>query len=660
MMSACFATLPAFAYVDVSESAEEPNTVYATIAKSNITAWTGNTTATVENGQYKLVSTGNAYPTMTVKAPQVDAGEYLNVVVEMSVPAMSGKKGYVTCVYSDETTAIKGVYPKAHTDGEFVTVTATFDAKEDATIDAVKFQPYGEQSSLATADGNCCLIRSIKFVKSIPAEDKVWDGTFETYGSAEIATNAELPGGGAGTAVTSPEGYFGLKMSSVSVSTSTYKYAVVEMYVEKPTGTSKLGTYPLYQPYSVQHSDNTWSNAWVNLYPGQEGYGYDLSGDHRQAYVYDTWQTYVFPLVDNYNGAGLQDGDTVSVAYINLSSYAYSQNIYIKSVKYTAEAPQSENITITPKTEGITLGTVTGMETFTKTVFDDKYAWKIGDGTDASGGSVKFSGNISVPVASYNYVLVNCYYSNGTKGAYPSVRITSSKNSGIKSWYSLYSYQNMNDISKANRAGRNVWGGDGVWLTIIFPIANKNVISESDAFSTSDYITSFVFDAHANGGKGGDVYVSSITFSATPVAVQDKSVSEAESIMFRGAQNPETASEGEASAFRLIATLGDVDLSAYSKVGFELVGNATAKYEGTTVYSSIFENTDGNIAEVKATDYKNGKYIVAVEIEVPTDASGEFTVKPYLVDNNGETVYGIAAKITVTNGTVTGCVWEVA
>lgn len=668
MMSACFAALPAFAYVDISKEATAPNSVYATITKSNITAWSGSTSATVENGQYKLVSTGSQYPSFTVKAPQVDAGEYVNVVVEMSISAMSTKKGYVWCIYSDDSNAVKGVYPATHTDGEFVTVTATFEAKSGLTINSLKFQPFGEEGDLASA-GNVCLIRSIKFVKDNTA-DKVCTavGKSVTNGSGcTVENNVEFDGATC-TKITKSEGdsnwmYVKFGWAKNNVPVSTYKYAVVEMYCQCDDSSTSLSIYPRYRV--VEHTTADDSDATnvnrtaVNLFPGTAQYGYDLSADHRQAFVYNAWTTYVFPLESNYNGTGMGDGIILQDGLQFTDSGTNDVTIYLKSVTYTVEAPKSENITFTPETAGITLAQST---TFGKTVKNDKLVWTLGNGTSATDYMQLKGNNIAIPVATYNYVLVNCYYT-GSAGAYPSMHIMGTKNSGITSWYALYQHDggvSAQNIAKDTRLGR---GDDaGKWLTLVFPIVNTDVVTTSNSFSTTEVITSFMFAPHGNGGNGDDVYVSSITFSATPVAVEDKSVSEAENIMFRGVQNASSLDADGNNSIRMIATLKDIDLTAYSKVGFEVAANEiTNSYEATTVFNSILENTESGIAEVKATDYSNGKYIVALELgEMPADVSTEFTVKSYLVDNNGNKVYGITAKVTVVNGIATACTWEVA
>lgn len=99
---------------------------------------------------------------------------------------------------------------------------------------------------------------------------------------------------------------------------------------------------------------------------------------------------------------------------------------------------------------------------------------------------------------------------------------------------------------------------------------------------------------------------------------------------------------------RFLATVPTVE--GLSKVGFEItpkVGDQTGTtktVDADTVYASVVASGE----TVSATSLGN-RYLYAVDIEgIPTSAAAvEFTVKPFVTDSNGTTVYGTTYTVTV-------------
>ena len=625
------------AYVPTDNTATDEETVWAVVQKSNISEFAEATVDMTENGFYAIRSTNN-YSRATFKVPPVDAGTYTNVLIEVK-GIEKGVRPYIVVNYSDGTSATKGYTLPESSVSKWVTLTATFDAKTGVKISSVKFQPWGETNP----QGETCLIRSIRLSKF--AERKVLDYPLSDIWSRSgvtIGYNIEKDGYSCTTYEKNDQSTWrGMNLKNgYQIDTSVYRYAVIDCYYEYETGTQPT-LYPTFTAIKVDDVSNG-----KNFYPAQERYNYRFaeSGDTRQSLKVNEWNHFVFPLDSNYNGVSV--GGIITFAGMQFCSQDGNKGadykVYIRSIQFVSSLEDAEPITITPdQTQDVTLSTADANTALPMTtVFNDRIAWKVGT-EEKKGGAVTFNG-VKIPTARYNYVLVNCYYTGAAGGMYPTVRITGSEQGTFGSWYHLYTYKDT-AYSKDNRGSVTNMGGSGKWLTLAFPIWETDPVAPANAFAPYSYITNFVLQLHGDGGTGDAVYVSSVTFSATPMPVEDATVND--EIVFAGTQGVDNPVVGQKQSIRFVATMSEIKEN-YRKVGFEVIAG-TKKWDrsSNTVYTKILGTENGVTTEYTAAEL-GGAYIVALDLsDVPVGEKITFTVRPYVLDENGEKVYGVSAEV---------------
>lgn len=264
----------------------------------------------------------------------------------------------------------------------------------------------------------------------------------------------------------------------------------------------------------------------------------------------------------------------------------------------------------------------------------------------------------NIDLSKYKYVVVEMFYETledavAVPYAKLAIRKVSTENKDSetqiqqdinKTFYPMTQKSGYNGSSLDNRQTLQ----DGVWATYVFPLLNQTHSFGYDLTANGiNYIT-YWWLTFSDGGKNNDfnVYIKSIKYTAN--APYD--------ITFEAAQNGLDTSDMK--DFRFIASVKDVNLANYSEVGFDITrGSDSAKLNknGTAVYSSILANGD----EIKAESY-GGKYIVALELNgVPTGTNDTLLVTPYLKDKKGNKISGKTVKVTIENGSVTECSWEV-
>ncbi len=266
----------------------------------------------------------------------------------------------------------------------------------------------------------------------------------------------------------------------------------------------------------------------------------------------------------------------------------------------------------------------------------------------------------NIDLSKYNYVVVEMFYETledavAVPYAKLSIRKGSAENNSDatqktieKPFFSMTQESGYDGSSLDNRLGLQ----EGVWATYVFPLEQTH--SNGYDFDTNDvnYIT-YWWLTFSDGGNNNDfnVYIKSIKYTAK--APYD--------INFEGAQDGLNASA--TNDFRFIASVKDVELAKYSEVGFDITrvsDNAKLNANGTAVYSSVLANTENGLNEIKAENY-GGKYIVALELcEIPVqDEEISLLITPYIKKQNGVKISGMTAKVTIKNGSVTECSWEV-
>lgn len=263
-----------------------------------------------------------------------------------------------------------------------------------------------------------------------------------------------------------------------------------------------------------------------------------------------------------------------------------------------------------------------------------------------------------IDLNTYNFIVIEMYFEkiSDNMSVYPKMQIVQGKNKTDdttvttigKYYYPMTQLSDYDASDLKNRQGLV----NGTWVTYVFPLEQTHSLGAYD-FKTNNvnYITYWKLWFDFNGAGGAtendyNAYIKSIKYTAN--APYD--------ISFEAAQNGSEASA--TNDFRFIASVKDVNLANYSKVGFDITrGSDGAKLNknGTAVYSSILANG----AEIKAESY-GGKYIVALELNgVPTGTDDTLLVTPYLKDKKGNKISGKTAKVTIVNGSVTECSWEV-
>jgi hypothetical protein len=106
-----------------------------------------------------------------------------------------------------------------------------------------------------------------------------------------------------------------------------------------------------------------------------------------------------------------------------------------------------------------------------------------------------------------------------------------------------------------------------------------------------------------------------------------------------------------------IRFVGFINSTDYKEAGVIITaGEKTATVKATYVYNSIYEKLGNTTNSVDITKYgyetEDGHFLAIVLQGVPADVT-EFTVTPYVVTNDGVTVYGVSGTATVTVETVT-------
>ncbi len=404
---------------------------------------------------------------------------------------------------------------------------------------------------------------------------------------------------------------------------------------------------------TAQNKGVTDSNNYHDLRPNASVKAF--SGDFERFYfnnLKDGWVKVYVPLDTANYGTKTLTG--VYLQLLNSASLTVKENEADEAAKFVDVTISVRNIYLTNCSPDLTItptdknganitdydNTKTALST---TVFEDKVAWKLGKvgNSDTTEGAFKIN-QLSVNVSDYNYILVNCYYTGATGLKPGSVCITGAQN--ITSWFTLYPHKATTNLSNDTR----LTNGDintGTWMTLVIPIYNVDITSDSRTMADNGVISELSLRLHGIGGVGADMYVSSVTFSQSSTPIVDKTVND--DVIFRGAQMSD-----DGTNVRFLATIDDLDLEQYSEIGFNVVtadGTQSWNVHSTLVYESVNAlNKTITAAEL------GGKYIVAFVVEgIPASTSADFIITPYLVSADGETTTnGATATAKMVNNAI--------
>ncbi len=137
-----------------------------------------------------------------------------------------------------------------------------------------------------------------------------------------------------------------------------------------------------------------------------------------------------------------------------------------------------------------------------------------------------------------------------------------------------------------------------------------------------------------------------------PAAVADMIGFEAYAVKSVCVQQGTEVTDGNTS-LRFLAVLDDIDLNAFSKIGFEVCISNGVKTEvmvlrGNSVFTSVIAAGESVSAETLG-----GKWIFALEVlNIPVSGSYTFTVRPVMVNASGTAFIGAAGVTELVSGAI--------
>lgn len=446
-----------------------------------------------------------------------------------------------------------------------------------------------------------------------------------------------------------------LHVSGLNLDLTKYNYLRYEYYVVSLGGAQKDGNYKYFDPYTsikVNGTDYTGNQANTNK---------TILG----SIMFKQWNGIEIPLTmkDGDNGAS----GTVTDAKIYLMGNVSSQwnagaEIHVKSITFSAKEDSrytAPDYSITPnnlsalggslyagpKTERSntyyagcdklnTTASYKGMD-----VFEFSTDSQIATGSTYCGW-IDMNLN-AINVETYRYLKVNCYIdTSGITGTglvqtkKPSVCYAKGKNTG--GW--------INKDSKPWTSNQTMADFTDKWNTMVIKVSQYYLDSVDKVASFVELeLLGYSSIAACDGIK---VYIQSITFSANADAAD-------ESFKTVGAQN---RTDSENTDIRFVSVLKNgVNLADYSTVGMKIMTtyngqNGLWDKNSSTVYRSLIGANDTYTPE---SLLEGGAYFSALTITgVPSNATLEFIIVPYLVDIYGNVIYGLPAEITVVNGQI--------
>ena len=276
----------------------------------------------------------------------------------------------------------------------------------------------------------------------------------------------------------------------------------------------------------------------------------------------------------------------------------------------------------------------------TETTFDERPVFEVSEKDNGGGKNIGYVyiSNINIDVAEYNYVIVDCYYTQTINT--PLLRLMETTGTTPK-WFG---YKNNGGIVPE----------EDIWQTLVFPIASVCTYGTQAQLDPDDTINAVLLQLYGDGKKSSNftdkTYISSITFSQNIPSNVEKTYP----ISYSAHQISTSATNEGARDIRFLATLNSIE-QGFEQVGFKI----RAKISGSmgywelyddTVYEKISAQTDKGWIEYTAKQL-GGNYIAASSINgIPANEIIHFLVTPCVRLSDETVIDGISAVVTYKAG----------